>query len=339
MRPLRCILALTLLLAAPSALRAEDAPLEWKKLTIFIGTTPGGGYDTYARLLARHIGKHLPGHPIVTPSNRPGAGGLNLMNQMYASGAADGTEIASLAPGFVIDRVLYGDKSQARFEPTRFNWLGSMSRDLSVFVAWRAKGFTLQDVLSGKPMNVGMPGPGGNPWFYARALNSLMGAKLHIISGYPGMAEVLLAIERGELDGVAGTTWDALKATRARWFSASDAQVLLQYADARHPDLPEVPATGELIKDDATRTIMTVLTERDVISRPVFAPPGVPPERVALLRKAFDEALRDPELIAEASQMNLGLGPVAGSEVAAIVATISAPPADVVAKLRQIFQQ
>ena len=173
MKVLRCILAFALLLAAPSALRAETAPFEWKKLTIFIGTTPSGGYDTYARLLARHIGKHLPGHPIVTPANRPGAGGLNLMNQMYASGAADGTEIASLAPGFVIDRVLYGDKSQARFEPTRFHWLGSMSKDLSVFVAWRAKGFTLADVLSGKPMNVGMPGPGGNPWFYARALNSL----------------------------------------------------------------------------------------------------------------------------------------------------------------------
>jgi tripartite-type tricarboxylate transporter receptor subunit TctC len=153
------------------------------------------------------------------------------------------------------------------------------------------------------------------------------------------MAEVLLAIERGELDGVAGTTWDALKATRARWFSSGDAQVLLQYGDVRYPDLPDVPATGELIKDEGARAIMAVLTARDVISRPVFAPPGVPPERVALLRKAFDEALHDPELIAEAAQMNLGLGPVTGNEVAAIVGRISAPPADVVAKLREMFQQ
>src|SRR6185312_840001 len=113
--------------------------------------------------------------------------------------------------------------------------------------------------------------------------------------GYPGMAEVLLAIERGELDGVAGTTWDSLKSTRARWLTSGDAQILLQYAEKRDPELPSVPASGELIKDDTARTIMTVLTERDVISRPFFAPPGVPPERVALLRQAFDQTMRDPE--------------------------------------------
>ena len=212
--PRAAVMALAIWAAA--ILNAAAADPEWKKLTVFIGTTTGGGNDAYARLLARHIGRHLPGNPVVTPVNRPGAGGLTLVNQIFATGAADGSEIATVAAGFAIDRVLYGDASNARFEPTALHWLGSLNRDSSVFVARTSRGASLADVLAGRPLVVGSPGPGGPPWFYSRALNMLMGAKLQVISGYPGMPEVMLAVENGELDGIAGLNWDTLKTQRAQ---------------------------------------------------------------------------------------------------------------------------
>jgi tripartite-type tricarboxylate transporter receptor subunit TctC len=334
-----CIVAGMALLSPCAAIAQDAAPFEWKRLTVFIGTTTGGGYDAYARLLARHMGKYLPGQPVATPSNRPGAGGLAMMNQLYTSGAKDGTELGVAAPGFSIDRVFYGDQSHAVFDSSKFNWIGSMAQDPSVFVAWRSKGFTLKDLLAGKPMTVGMPGPGGGPWFYSRGLNALFGTKMNIVTGYPGVAEVLLAIENGEVDGVAGTTWSGLKATRGRWFESGAAEVLLQYSKERMPDLPNVPTLSELMTNQDQRDIMGVIASLEVITRPVFAPPDIPAARVAVLREAFDKTMRDPELLAEAERMKLPIQPVTGTEAQAIVAKISAPPQTVVDKLRVIYRE
>jgi tripartite-type tricarboxylate transporter receptor subunit TctC len=320
-----------------SALAADTAPYQWKNLSLYIGTTTGGGYDLYARLLARYIGKYLPGQPAVTPINRPGAGGLSLMNQFYASAAQDGTEIASAAPGFIVDRVLYGDQSHAQFDAAKFNWLGSISADPSVFMAWRSKGFTFQDVLAGRPMNVGTPGPGGSPWLYSRALNALFGTHLQIISGYPGVAQVYLAIENGELDGLAGVTWNGLTASRPNWFASNSAQILVQYTKQPLPQIPGVPMIGEFIKDQQTAEIFDVIEQLDAIKYPVFAPPNVPAERVALLRQAFDKATRDPDLLAEASRLHLPISPVAGIEMQDIVKQIADPPDAIVRRLRTIY--
>jgi tripartite-type tricarboxylate transporter receptor subunit TctC len=332
----RYLFAILLATSVPGAFAAD---LDWKKLTLFIGTTTGGGNDAYARLLARHIGRHLPGNPAVTPINRPGAGGLTLVNQMFATGAADGSEIATVAAGFAIDRVLYGDSSNARFEPTALHWLGSLNKDSSVFVIRTAANVALSDVLAGKPLVVGAPGPGGPPWFYSRALNALMGAKMQIISGYPGMAEVMLAVENGEIDGIAGVTWDTLKTTKARWFSSGEAKVILQYGASRNADLPETPAFGEITRDQAARDVMTFLAERDALSRPFFAPPGVSAERVDALRRAFEETARDSAFIEDARRSSLALDIVSGAEAQAIIARISAPTLALTTKLRDIFRE
>jgi tripartite-type tricarboxylate transporter receptor subunit TctC len=324
-------------MTSASAARAEE--IEWKRLSVFIGTTTGGSNDAYARLLARHIGKHLPGKPTVTPVNRPGAGGLTLINQMFATGATDGSEIATVAAGFVIDRVLYGDKSNARFEPMQFHWLGSLNRDLSIFVMRSGKGLTLDDVLAGKPLNVGSPGPGGPPWFYSRVLNTLLGAKMTVISGYPGMAEVLLGIENSELDGVAGVTSETVTTTRARWITSGLAKVVLQYALKRSAELQDVPAVMEIAKDPETRAVLEFLIGRDTISRPFFVPPNVPAERVALLQKAFDATVADAEFLDDARRINLAIDIVPAAEIKTIVAHLSTPEPAIAGKLRSMFQE
>jgi tripartite-type tricarboxylate transporter receptor subunit TctC len=332
------LFAIAELIAGAGSGQANDNIADWKRLTIYIGTTTGGGNDAYVRLLARHIGDHLPGRPTVTPVNRPGAGGLSLINQMYASGAQDGSEIATVAPGFVMDRVLYGDKSHALFEPSRINWLGSLNRDISVFVVRNDKGITLSDIVAGKPINVGSPGPGGPPWFYSRALNVLMGAKMNVISGYPGMPEVLLGIANSELDGIAGVTWDTLKNTRAQWFASGYAKLILQYSEKRNAQLPDVPAVGELIQDSDAREAVLALTERDEISRPFFAPPNVPAERVDILRRAIDETTRDPQFQEDARRENLTIDFVTGEKAQALVARMSTPSPSVAHKLQDMFK-
>ncbi len=321
-------------------LLAESAgaqSFEWKNLNIYIGTTSGGAYDLYARMMARYIADYLPGKPAVTAINRPGAGGLSLMNQMYANGLKDGTDIAILSPGFIIDRIVYGAQSHAQFDSNAFNWLGSISDDPNVFAVWKSKGITLQDVLAGKPMVVGMPGPGGGPFFYSKALNALMGAKMKIISGYPGLVQVMLAVEGGELDGIAGSTWTGLKASRPGWFSSNSVDILVQYTKERIPELPNVPTIGEFIKDAQTATIFDVIEQLDKIKYPVFAPPGVPADRAATLRAAFDKVVANPQFIADAAQTRLNVNPIHGPELQDIVKKISNPPDAVTKKIQEIY--
>jgi tripartite-type tricarboxylate transporter receptor subunit TctC len=333
------VFAALALMFSQAATAAENPTFEWRRFSIFVGTTTGGAYDTYARMLSRYIGKYLPGKPAAVLINRPGAGGLAMMNNLYASGARDGTEVGVAAPGFVIDRVLYGNQSKALFEASKFNWIGSMSQDPSVFIAWTSKGFTLKDVLAGKEMTVGTPGPGGGPWFYSRILNNLFGANLKVISGYPGIAEVLLSIENGELDGVAGTSFYSTSSLRSRWFTSGSATILVQYGKQRVKELPNVPSIFELTQDPAKLAILDVISQLDVIKFPVFAPPGVAPERIETIRKAFDDAMKDPELRAEAERQNLPLLSLSGTEAQDIVAKISNPPPDVAARLQDIYRE
>jgi tripartite-type tricarboxylate transporter receptor subunit TctC len=335
----RTALMLGAALFAPSPeSRAADS-FQWPRMNVNIGTTTGGSYDAYARILARHIGKYLPGKPAAVPVNRPGAGGLAMMNQLYHSGAKDGTDIGTAAPGFAIDQVLYGSKSHAQFESSRFNWIGSMARDPSVLVTWKARHITLDDILAGKPVTVGMPGPGGGPWFYSRLLNAMFGTKLKVISGYPGLAEVLLAIENGELDGVAGTTWYGLKASRESWFKDGKAEVLLQYGHERTEDLPDIPTAYEITKDKRAIDILSVISQLDTIIRPFFAPPGLPPERVQVLRRAFDLAMADPELRNEAERQGLPIAPMKGEDVQTVVTKISNPDPHVKDLLQEIYKE
>jgi tripartite-type tricarboxylate transporter receptor subunit TctC len=324
-------LPITTALAQPAS-----KPSEWSKLTIVVGSTPSGGYDQYGRLLARHIGKHLPGQPNVIVSNRPGAGGMTAYNHIYNTAPRDGTEIGISAPGNVISRLLLGDKSNARYEPGKFTWLGVMTREIAVFIVSGTKGITLQRILGGQPVELGMVGAGGNSGVYGRALKELLGLQIRLVSGYAGMPQLLLAFENGEVDGVPATNWDTLKATRQHWFSSGKARVILQYGAKRHGELADVPVVHEILKREDDREAMQVFTTLEMISRPVFGPPDLPPERATALRQAFAAAMRDPELIAEARKLKLGTDWSTGGELAALVRQITNPSEAAAKKIRAL---
>ena len=327
------------LLSAAQAFAQTSEPVEWKKLTVVVGSTPSGGFDQYGRLLARHIGRHLPGNPAVIVSNRPGAGGMLAYNHIYNTALKDGSEIGVSAPGNVIDRLLTGDKSNARYDPEKFTWLGVMAKEIAVFIVSGSKGITLQNILAGKPVDLGMVGAGGNSGVYGRALKELLNLQIRLVSGYAGMPQLLLAFENGEVDGVPATNWDTLKSTRSHWFSSGKASVILQYGASRHSELKDVPVVHEILTHDDDRQAMRVFTTLEMISRPVFAPPGLAPERMAALRKAFEAAMRDPELIAEAKKLGLGVDWSPGDEVAALVAQITHPSEAAARKIRALARK
>ncbi len=320
--------------AAQSSAAAE--PYEWKKLTIIVGSTPSGGYDQYGRLLARHIGRHLPGNPSVIVSNKPGAGGMIAYNHIYNTAPRDGTEIGISAPGNVIDRLLTGDKSNARYDPEKFTWLGVMTREVAVFIVSGAKKITLQGILDGRSVELGMVGAGGNSGVYGRALKELLGLQVRLVAGYAGMPQLLLAFENGEVDGVPATNWDTLKATRQHWFRSGSATVILQYGAKRHGELADVPVVHEILKREDDRQAMRVFTTLEMISRPVFAPPDLPPGRAEALRRGFAAAMRDPELIADARKLKLGVDWSSGDELAELVRQITHPSAAAAMKIRAL---
>jgi tripartite-type tricarboxylate transporter receptor subunit TctC len=257
-------------------------------------------------------------------------------NHIYNTAPKDGSEIGISAPGNVIDRLLTGDKSNARYDPEKFTWLGVMTKEIAVFIVSGDKQITLDSILKGRPLELGMVGAGGNSGVYGRALRELLNLQIRLVSGYAGMPQLLLAFENGEVDGVPATNWDTLKSTRQHWFSSGKASIILQYGANRHGELPNVPVVHEILTRDDDRQAMRVFTTLEMISRPVFAPPGLPPERVVALRKAFEAALRDPELIEDARKLKLGLDWSPGNEVAALVTQITHPSEAVARKIRAI---
>jgi tripartite-type tricarboxylate transporter receptor subunit TctC len=324
------------LMAAQAQGAATTEPFQWSKLTITVGSTPSGGFDTYGRLLSRHIGKHLSGHPNVIVQNKPGAGGMLAYNHIYNTAPKDGTEIALSAPGNLIDKLLTGDKTNARYEPEKFGWIGVMGRDTAVFVVSRTKGITLKGILDGRSVVLGMVGAGGNSGVYGRALKELLGLNIRLVAGYAGMPQLLLAFENGEVDGVPASNWDTLKATREQWFTSGAVDVILQYGAKRHPDLPNVPLVHEILTKQEDREAMKVFTTLEMISRPVFTTPDLPPERLRALRRAFEAVMRDPELIEEAKKLSLGIDWVPGDEVADLVNQITHPSPAAAKKIREL---
>ncbi|HEY4134909.1 MAG TPA: tripartite tricarboxylate transporter substrate-binding protein [Alphaproteobacteria bacterium] len=325
----------SVLAASVSSARADD--FTWKTLTIRVGTTVGGGFDNYARLLARHIGEFLPGKPNVIVENRPGAGGMIAFNYLYNIAPKDGTEIASSAPGLLLDRLIYQDKSNAKYDAVRFQAIGSMTQDFSVFIVRTKSGLNLDDVMKGKTYNVGTAGPGGNPEIYGRALNSLLKTKLKLVAGYPGMAQVQMAMESAELDGIPGVPWADLYAQKRAWFTDGFATPILQYRIERSPQLKDVPTVLELTSDDSYKEAFTVLMMREEISRPFLAPPDTPKDRVATLRTAFEQSMKSQSMIDEAKRMSVSIDWLPGDKVDEIVRKMTTPSEKTAGYIRDIF--
>ena len=307
-------------LTLPVAGQAESVADFYKGRTVelMIGYSGGGGYDVYARLLARHMGKHIPGNPTIVPRNMPGAGSLVLANWLYNVAAKDGTVFGMIGRGTGFDPLLGNDA--AKFDATKFNWIGSMNNEVSVCVSWHTSGVTKFEELRQKELVVGGTGPSADTDQFPRIMNGVLNTKFKIISGYPGGNDINLAMERGEVQGRCGWSWSSVIATRMDWYKQKKIHVLIQLSLEKHEDLSDVPLIVDLAKNNEQKQILKLIFARQALGRPLLAPPEIPQERSKALRKAFMDTLKDKDFRADADKAKLEMNPITGEAVQNILA-------------------
>ncbi len=314
---------------------AQDAASFYKGKTvrIVVGFTPGGGYDLYARLLARHFGRHIPGNPSVIVQNMPGAASLKAVQYLNDGGApADGTVITTFNAGLLIQSQTTPDKVPVKF--FNYAWVGNISEDFRVCFTWNATGVkNWQDFLAKKDVKFGNTGIGTSAYVDNRMLSELFGAKLHQVQGYPGSADKRLAIERGELDGDCGS-WTSLPDD---WLRDKKITLLIRFSRTLLPNMPPTLVyAGDLLTDPKKKQVLDLLTASAVIGRPFIAPQNVPADRIAALRSAFDATMKDPEFLADAEKQRMTVTPMTGAEAEAAIRKLYQTPPDIVAAAKEI---
>jgi tripartite-type tricarboxylate transporter receptor subunit TctC len=317
------------LLLLPSSPALAQSPAEFykgKAVDLYIAYSAGGGYDLYARMVARHLGRHIPGNPQVVPKNMEGAGGLRLANWLYQAAPRDGTVIGATSRNIAFEPLI-GNKA-AQYDSRQFTWLGSANDEVSVCASWHTSGVaTIEDALT-KELVIGSSGTADDTYQYPRLINNTLGTRFRIITGYPGNNDVSVALERGEVAGRCGWSWSSAKSTRPAWIEEKKINVLIQLSLSKHPDLPDVPLIMDLAKDDEQRQMFRLIFARQVMGRPFQSTPGVPKDRLEALQKAFMDTMKDPALLAEADKLKFEITPVRGPEIETLVADIlKMPPA------------
>ncbi len=327
-------------LASAAGAQAQ-APAEFykgKTVTMVIGSAPGGGYDALGRAVARHLPKHIPGNPTLVPQNMSGAGGIIPGNHLYRAAAKDGTVIGTVN-NTVPFEPMFGTK-EATYDATQFNWLGTPSVEIGLVALWNTSKVNNIDDLRKIEINVGASGANSTPSFYARLLNETLGAKMKIVVGYPGQNEAFLAMERGELDGYPSTFYSALTSTRPEWLRDKKVKLIVQYGPMKLAALPDVPFAPDLLTKDEDKALLNVAFAPLAIGRPFLMPPGVPADRVAAMRKAFEDVFKDPEFIAEANKLQLSVDtPRTGEQLQKEIETAYKAPPELLARLRRLAQQ
>jgi tripartite-type tricarboxylate transporter receptor subunit TctC len=303
-----------------------------RTVTMAIGYSAAGGYDTYARAVARHLGDHIPGRPTILPQNMEGAGSLRAANYLYAAAPKDGSVIGTVARGMAMEPLI--GRSHAAFDSRKFTWLGSGTNEVSTCVTGHVSVVkTWADALT-KPFTVGGEGSGSDPDVFATIMRNVFGVKLRLVSGYPGTSEITLAIERGEIDGRCGWSYSSLKQQHPDWVANKQVNILVQLALSRSPELPDVPLIADLATTDRQRQILRLVFSRQAMARPFLAPPGIPEDRKQALRAAFDETMHDPAFLAEAKQRGLEVNPVSGAEIDKLIEELYQTPRDIIAEVR-----
>jgi tripartite-type tricarboxylate transporter receptor subunit TctC len=307
-----------------------------KTVNIVVAYPPGGGYDVYARALAQFLSAHIVGNPTVIVQNMPGAGSLTATNYVYSLAPKDGTVVG--APSNSIAFAPLQGVTGAKFDPTRFNWVGSPSKETGVLIVWHtSQAQTIQD-LTRTEILLGSSSANATSSFYARILNATLGLKMKVISGYPGTVDSFLAMERGEVDGYAAAFWNTLKSLRPEWLREKKVRLLVQYGAEPHPELSEVPFARDLARTEDDKILLDVANAPLAFGRPYMLPPDVPPERVAAWRKAFLDTYKDPAFIAEAKRQQLDIDPSTGEQMQRIIDRAYAAPKAVIARLRSLYE-
>ncbi len=301
-----------------------------KTIRVQVGFAPGGGYDLYARTLARHMPKYIPGNPAIVVQNMPGAGSMKAANYVYGVAPKDGTQFGTWARGIAIDPVL-GESTGVEFEATKFNWVGSIANEVSVCAFMASSNIQSWKDMQTKKYIIGSSGAGADSHVFPVVLRNMFKLPLTIVAGYQGGgADLVLAMERKEIDGRCGWSWTSLLSQHKYLYDQKKVDVVLQLALQKHEDLPNVPLVGDLTDDPKQKAALKLIFSRQHIARPFALPPGVPQDRVQALRAAFDATMKDPEFLAESKKAELEVHPVTGAEINTLLQEVYASPPEVV---------
>jgi tripartite-type tricarboxylate transporter receptor subunit TctC len=323
-------------LAAPAAAQSSAPFYAGKTIELYVGSSAGAGYDLYARLLARHWSRHIPGQPAIVVRDMDGGGGLRLANWLGNVAARDGLVVGTITRGAAFDP-LFG-RAEAAFDAAGFGWIGSMNDEVSACVAWHSSDVKTFADLREKELLVGATGPSADTWQFPAILNGVLGTKMKMVNGYRGGNEIDLAMERGEVAGRCGWSWSSLKFTHPQWVAEKKINVLAQLALAKHPDLPDVPLVTDLARNEEEASLLRLIFARQAMAWPFLVPPGVPAARVTELRDAFDAAIADPAFAADAASGGYETRAVRGVDIQELVARIYRSPAAVVARAAALLK-
>jgi len=321
-------------LATEASAQTPEQFYAGKTIDFVIGYPPGGSNDTFGRLLARHLGKHIPGKPNLVPKNQPGAGSFLAVNTVFNVSPKDGTVIGIGAPTMPLDEKL--GTQGVRFKTAELNWIGRVDSLVNIVFMWKtspvktfADARKLQSTLSGT-------GVGSTVSIYPTVMNNVFGTKFKLVMGYKGSNEAMLAVERGEVEGHS-TSWTALKVAHPDWIRDKAVSILVQFALTRHAELPDISTAVDLARNDEERAILSAIMNATEVGTAFFTTPGVPADRLTALRRAFDATMKDPELLAEAQRINVGVSPMAGEDLQRLVAEVSKLPPALLDKVRAAY--
>ena len=321
--------------AAPACAQSVADFYHGKQLTLMVGSSPGGGYDAVARLVARNLARHIPGNPNIIVQNTPGGGSISMTNRIFRGTVQDGSIIGLVQRGVLLSQLT--KQPGVLYDLGKINWIGSVAPEVGLVVSWEtAQVKTVQDLLT-KQLIVGGTGVTSDLEASARLLNATIGAKFKIVSGYAGQADVLLAMERGEIEGSADWSWDEIRSRHASYLEQHKINLILQHALKKASDLPDVPLGIDYVKDPTDRKVAELYLGLKQIARPILAGPGVPADRVTALRKAFMELKDDPEFKADAEKTGITADPTPSSEIDAFVKLTTSSPPEVVKRLADIL--
>jgi len=300
-----------------------------RTVNLVIGYAPGGGYDLYARTLARHIARHIPGNPSIVVQNMPGAGSIKAANYLYTIAPKDGLSFGGFSRGAFLDPLL-GRGEGAQYEAAKFNWLGSISNEVGVCAFRAGAGIKSWQDMRAKPFIIGATGAGADSDVFPIVLRKMFKLQMKLVAGYHSAAEVVIAIRRSEVDGRCGWSWSSLVSWNREMYESKQIDVVLQLAAQKLDELPNVPLITDVTDDPDQRTALKLIVSRQTMARPYVVPPGVPAERVRALRAAFDATMQDPAFLADAKKQDLEVRPVSGVEADALVKQIYATPPAIV---------
>lgn len=333
LRTFAVALAVATIVAAPTRMVAQ--PVEQGQYRLLIGFGVGGGYDIWGRVVARHMGKHIPGNPTIVPQNVPAAGSLVAASTIYEGVPRDGTVFALISRDAPLGPIT--SQPGARFDPTKMSWLGTPTRETNVCVAYHTATVKTVKDLYEHELIMGDVGPGSGTRVYPKALAGLLGMKFKLVGGYKSSADVMLAMQREEVQGIC-ESFDSIRSRRPDWLTKKVVNILFQGAAEASPDLPGVPLIQEFARNTEERQAIDFLYAGQGIGRPFVAPPGLPPERLAMLRKAFDATMKDPEFIADVKRQKLDLDPIDGEKLSALINKVYATPKAVVERVSALMK-